>query len=80
MLLFAMGWGSVFLARQLQDGGRRLGSEADPDVRRLQEAIDDLGTRLAVLEEERDFYRDLIGAPEVRRLRSSADGDDTPAE
>lgn len=33
----------------------------------LRGAIDDLSRRLALLEEERDFYRDLLDAPEPRR-------------
>lgn len=33
----------------------------------LEAAIDDLSRRLTLLEEERDFYRDLLEAPEPRR-------------
>lgn len=47
-------------------------SQAAPSVgsgqgESLEGAIDDLNRRLTLLEEERDFYRDLLDAPEPRR-------------
>jgi hypothetical protein len=43
-------------------------SSASPDdVEALREAVADLGTRLHRLEEERDFYKDLLEASPDRR-------------
>ncbi len=39
---------------------RKVGaSESAPDVARLQESIDDLTAQVKLLEEEKDFYREL---------------------
>lgn len=40
-----------------------------PDVQHLEEVVGDLNTRLARLEEERDFYRALLDPPGGDRLR-----------
>ena len=37
------------------------------DVAALREAVGDLGTRLHRLEEERDFYKELLEAPPKAR-------------
>ena len=52
--------------RELRQGHeqRRLGSA---EAEALREAIDELNGRLTRIEEERDFYKDLLDAPDVRR-------------
>ena len=37
------------------------------EVERIHEALEDLGGRLLRLEEERDFYKELLESPERRR-------------
>ena len=51
---------------ELPPGGR---AELD----RMRETMDDLSGRLARLEEERDFYKDLLDAPGGRREISPPD-------
>lgn len=41
-------------------------AEPGPDYQALVETVDDMNTRLARVEEERDFYRKLLEAPEVK--------------
>ena len=48
--------------RQLPEGVRQR------DVDQLNEAVSDLSTRLAKLEEERDFYRALLESPDRKSL------------
>ncbi len=48
-------------------------SASPPEVEALRDAVADLGTRLHRLEEERDFYKDLLEAP--REPRSLPSGD-----
>ena len=58
VLLFMMGVAVRFLlptVRRLEQGE----SGPNPDVLRLQQAIDDLSTRLTLVEEETEFYRKL---------------------
>ena len=54
--------GKVLMARsdrpRLREGSR------PQDVDQLNEAVSDLHTRLTKLEEERDFYRALLDAPD----------------
>ena len=63
-------------------GNQRLPPGSAPssdDVELLRDAVADMGTRLHKLEEERDFYRQLLEAPndpptrELRPGRPSAD-------
>lgn len=72
MLVFAMVWGSAFLLKALQDSSDRelTGRGAGEDTLRLQEAIDELSSRVTLLEEERDFYRELRAPDEPDRLES----------
>ena len=49
--------------RQLPPGD---GTASYPQVESLRDEIADLGARLHRLEEERDFYKDLLDAPEKR--------------
>lgn len=49
---------------------------ASEDVEMLRDAVADMSTRLHKLEEERDFYRQLLEAPDdppTRGLRSGQD-------
>lgn len=43
--------------------GRRLHPDRDGELARLRDAVDDLSARFHRLETERDFYRELLGAP-----------------
>lgn len=40
------------------------------EIEGLREAVDDLSQRLHRLEEERDFYKELLESPERKRLSS----------
>jgi hypothetical protein len=61
-------------------GNQRLPSGSTPssdDVELLRDAVADMSTRLHKLEEERDFYRQLLEAPDdppTRGLRSGRTG------
>ncbi len=58
---------------------RRPQAEVLPDQRaeleRIRDAMHDLSGRLQRLEEERDFYRDLLEAPGGRRELSPPEGE-----
>ena len=56
--------------RPLPPGERMEPGEADA----MRAALDDLNGRVIRLEEERDFYRDLLENPENRKLIEGADG------
>ncbi|MGY8797735.1 MAG: hypothetical protein ACKVG4_03010 [Longimicrobiales bacterium] len=45
------------------------------DADRISEAMDDLSGRLGRLEEERDFYKQLLEAPDKQRGPPSSDTD-----
>lgn len=75
MVIFALAWGSVFLVVYLKRSGDEPLIDSSEDVRRLQEALDDLGTRVNTLEEERDFYRALIESPDARRIGPDANAE-----
>lgn len=45
------------------------------DADRISEAMDDLSGRLGRLEEERDFYKQLLEAPDKQRGAPSSDAD-----
>lgn len=76
LFLFTLGWGSVFLVRVIQQ--QSVGQVRGPseDMRHLIEAVDDLSTRVSLLEEERDFYRDLAGGDEAGALPPGQGGYD----
>jgi hypothetical protein len=72
--------------------GQRFPREAPPsgppqigpgDIEQIRETIDDLSGRLVRLEEERDFYKELLESPERQRAvlpprsRGSSDPDGT---
>lgn len=48
---------------------------APGDLDRINEAMDDLSGRLGRLEEERDFYKELLEAPERKRGLKAPDSD-----
>ena len=49
------------------------GTALPPGVDALREEVADLGARLHRLEEERDFYKDLLEAPQDRGALGSPD-------
>lgn len=58
--------GKVLMSRSERP---RLPEGARPqDIDQLNEAVSDLSTRLAKLEEERDFYRALLESPDRKSL------------
>lgn len=50
------------------------------DVELLRDAVADMGTRLHKLEEERDFYRQLLEAPDDPPTRGLRPGRQSPSE
>lgn len=46
-----------------------------PDVQHLEEVMGEMSSRLARLEEERDFYRALLEPPEIPRRVPEASGE-----
>ncbi len=48
------------------------GGESAADVVRLQESIDDLTTQVHLLEEERDFYRELRSPQDRPQIESES--------
>ena len=53
--------------QHLSEGRKLQGDSAQRRGGELERAVDDLSGRLARLEEERDFYKDLLESPEARR-------------
>ena len=53
-----------YIRRELEGRG------AAPDVLRLQESIDDLTARITLLEEEKDFYRELRSSADTPQIES----------
>lgn len=59
-----------------RDEGRKVkGDLPAAGTESLQRMVDDLGGRVERLEEERDFYKDLLDAPGRRREISPPDSD-----
>ena len=48
------------------------------ELRAVREQLEEMSTRLARLEEERDFYRELLDAPDRERLLDAAEERDRP--
>ena len=68
---------TVFLLSRARDRQRRLeGGESGADVARLQASIDELTSQVHVLEEEKEFYRELK-APQDRP-QSESESDEAP--
>ncbi len=63
--------------RELRRGSPHGGREEGEGVR---EALNDLSSRLERLEEERDFYKDLLEAPQEKRKLRSAEGSSIPSD
>ncbi len=65
--------GKVLMARserpRLREGSR------PEDIEQLNEAVGELHTRLAKLEEERDFYRALLESPDRKTPPEPAEGE-----
>ena len=62
--------------QELEGGPQRLSrGEADG----IREIVDNLSTRMERLEEERDFYKDLLDAPNEPRQIQPPDGREGPA-
>jgi len=60
MIIFAAVWGSIFLAALLKRSSRELGPRPEgPEQDRLRDGLDHLETRVASLEEELAFLREL---------------------
>lgn len=51
--------------------GRQPSIAPPAEIEHLREAMDEMSTRLQVLEEERDFYRKLLEAPDRDRASSA---------
>ena len=70
-----LGAGAYFLP-YIKRHWRRVGEgESTPDVDRLLESIDDLTAQVKLLEEEKDFYREL-GSPKDSSLIESESGEE----
>lgn len=54
------------------------GSTAGSEIESLRESVADLGTRLHRLEQERDFYKELLEAP--RAARTIGAGSEVPSD
>ncbi len=64
-------------ARELPSGPSQAGSEGDGEMTRS--VIDELSGRIERLEEERDFYKDLLDAPAGRPEISPPEDDASDA-
>jgi hypothetical protein len=58
---------------ELPKGGRA-------ELERIRDTVDDLGGRLMRLEEERDFYKELLDSPGKRGVISSPDMEEDASE
>ncbi len=68
LLFIVAGTGAYFLPYILRHWRGLEGGESGPDVLRLQESIDELTARLALLEEEIEFNRELRSTEETPRI------------
>lgn len=59
--------------RARRDSQVDLPPERQAELERIRDAMDDLSGRLHRLEEERDFYKDLLDAPGERHAISPPD-------
>ena len=56
-----------FLSRARDQQGRLEGGESGADVARLQASIDELTSQVHLLEEEKEFYRELKAPQDTQR-------------
>jgi hypothetical protein len=76
LIVFSAVWGSVFLAHLLKRSSRTLDSGGDdPRLARLQEETEHLERRLAIVEDELSFFRELR-APDTPPGLPAPDGGD----
>ncbi len=68
LLFIVAGTGAYFLPYILRHWRKLEVGESGPDVLRLQESIDELTARLALLEEEIEFNRELRSTEETPRI------------
>ena len=68
LLFIVAGTGAYFLPYILRHWRKLEVGESGPDVLRLQESIDELTARLALLEEEVEFNRELRSTEETPRI------------
>ncbi len=66
---------TVFFLSRARDQGRLEGGESGADVARLQASIDELTSQVHLLEEEKEFYRELKAPQDTPR-----DGSDSEEE
>lgn len=60
--------GKVVSRRLDREKPRGASDQVEPgEVERIRETLDDLNGRVVRLEEERDFYKELLESPEKRR-------------
>ncbi len=70
-----LGAGAYFLP-YIRRHWRKVGEgESAPDVERLVESIDDLTAQVKLLEEEKDFYRELKSPQDSPRIESESGGE-----
>jgi len=68
------------VGKVLSRRGPKLPPQGDPrrlapgEVEDIRQTLDELSNRVVRLEEERDFYKELLDAPEPRRGLSDPDG------
>ena len=79
VIVFAASWGSIFLVHLLKRSSQRLGPAGDDlRVTHLLEETENLARRLAIVEEELDFFKELR-APSVPERLPHAQGEDEPS-
>ena len=77
LILFVFGSATAYLAPYLSRRAKGLEGNVDQEtLARLLEDVDQLSTRLAQIEEEMAFYRELRDQPEPNRLPASGDGNE----
>jgi hypothetical protein len=70
--LFFFGACAYFLPYVLRHWRRVGEGESAPDVARLQESIDELTAQVKLLEEEKDFYRELKSPQDSLQIESES--------
>ncbi len=74
LLCIVAGSSAYFLLPYIRRHRRKLDEgESAADVARLQESIDDLTTQVHLLEEEKDFYRELSSPHDTPKIESESE-------